>query len=53
MFQKISLAILSLALAIALLPGCAGMKGSGHRESNSEVMLLSLGSTNGELAPCG
>lgn len=40
-------------LAIALLPGCAGMMGTERRDTNAEVLLVSFGSVNGELAPCG
>lgn len=40
-------------LAVAGLSGCAGWIGSDQRESNAEVILLSFGSTNGEIEPCG
>jgi hypothetical protein len=52
MLRRSSLAALVLFFA-SLLSGCAGMMGSERRESNAEVQLLSFGSTNGELAPCG
>jgi hypothetical protein len=40
-------------LGLALLPSCAGWMGNDRRESNAEITLLSFGSTQGELAPCG
>jgi hypothetical protein len=52
MMRMISAMLLGL-LAIALLPGCAGMMGSERRDTNAEVILTSFGSVNGELAPCG
>jgi hypothetical protein len=52
MGRKVTPALLGL-LAVALLPGCAGWIGNDRRESNAEVMILSFGSTQGELAPCG
>jgi hypothetical protein len=52
MLRIFSRATLAL-LGIALLAGCAGMMGSDRRETNAEVMLISFGGTNGELAPCG
>lgn len=52
MLRRIGFALLGL-LGITLLPNCAGMMGSDHRETNAEVLLLSYGGTNGELAPCG
>lgn len=36
-----------------LLVGCAGTAGNGKRLMNAELRLLSFGSVNGELAPCG
>ena len=38
---------------LALLPACAGLMGGERRETNAEVVLVSFGSTTGELAPCG
>jgi hypothetical protein len=52
MLRIFSRATLAL-LGIALLAGCAGMMGSERRETNAEVMLISFGGSNGELAPCG
>ena len=40
-------------LGLALLSGCAGFMANDRRESNAEVILVSFGSTNGEIAPCG
>lgn len=42
-----------IVLALGSMAGCAGLMGSERRETNAEVLVLSLGSTNGELAPCG
>ncbi len=50
MLQRLSLALLVLVL---LVSGCAGLMGNDRRETNAEVRILSFGSTNGELAPCG
>jgi hypothetical protein len=47
---------LSLALAallMLLLEGCAGTIGSGRRLTNADVTVVSYGSIQGELAPCG
>lgn len=52
MLRSFSAGLLAL-LALAILPGCAGLMGNERRETNAEVILLSFGSTNGELAPCG
>lgn len=52
MLRKLSRATLAL-LGIALLAGCAGMMGGDRRETNAEVVLISFGGSNGELAPCG
>ena len=52
MFREYSRAILG-ALVLALISGCAGWIGGDRRDSNSEIILVSFGSTNGELAPCG
>jgi hypothetical protein len=38
---------------LALLPSCAGWMGNDQRESNAGVVLISFGTTQGELAPCG
>jgi hypothetical protein len=46
-------ATLLVLLAIAMLPGCAGMMGNERRDTNAEVVLVSFGSVSGELAPCG
>ena len=39
---------------LVFLEGCAGLYGgSSKRQSNAELTLISFGSINGELAPCG
>lgn len=52
-----SMRMLSLALAallLALLEGCAGTRGGGDRRwTNADVTIVSFGSVQGELAPCG
>ena len=54
MFRRLGLGLPAFLLVLwGLLPGCAGMMGSERRETNAEVVLVSFGSTNGELAPCG
>jgi hypothetical protein len=53
--------IARIAIGLALLgvlmvvEGCAGLFGGGgsHRLTNADVTLVSFGSINGELAPCG
>jgi hypothetical protein len=52
MLRRTSPYLLGL-LGIGLIAGCAGLVGGDRRESNAEVVLVSFGSTNGELAPCG
>ncbi len=52
MMRMLSATLLVL-LAIAMLPGCAGMMGTERRDTNAEMILTSYGSINGELAPCG
>lgn len=51
--MRILSATLFVLIAIAMMPGCAGMMGSERRDTNAEVILTSYGSVNGELAPCG
>jgi hypothetical protein len=52
-----SVRLLAPALLVGLLSileGCAGMAGkSEKRLSNADLVLVSFGSINGELAPCG
>ncbi|MCA9757602.1 MAG: hypothetical protein KDA27_17485 [Candidatus Eisenbacteria bacterium] len=43
----------SLAAVMALSIGCAGTQTSDKRLSNADVSLISFGSVNGEVAPCG
>jgi hypothetical protein len=52
MLRQLSPVLLGL-LGLALLPGCAGWMGGERRESNTEVILISFGSTNAEITPCG
>jgi len=52
MNPRISSAIL-VSLGVAFLSGCAGFMGAERRQTNTEVILVSFGSTMGELAPCG
>lgn len=47
---QLALAVLFLAAGLA---GCASWIGGDQRESNAEVILVSFGSTNGEIEPCG
>lgn len=49
--RLISLA--AFALLLVLLEGCAGTMGGGRRVTNADVTLVSFGSVQGELAPCG
>ena len=52
MLRKLSPIPIGL-LTVALLTSCAGWIGNDRRESNTEVILVSFGATNGEIAPCG
>lgn len=52
MVRQLNAVLLGL-LGLALLPGCAGWMGGERRESNAEVVLISFGSTNAEISPCG
>ena len=52
MVRQLSSVLLGL-FGLALLSGCAGWMGGERRESNAEVVLISFGSTNAEISPCG
>lgn len=42
------------AVCVALIEGCAGgYNANGGRVMNADVTLLSFGTVQGELAPCG
>ena len=43
----------SLVGLLMILEGCAGLYGGGQRKTNADVTIISFGSLNGELAPCG
>ncbi len=45
--------VASLVGILMVLEGCAGLYGGGKRLTNADVSLISFGSVNGELAPCG
>ena len=45
--------IASMVGILMVLEGCAGSYGGGGRATNADVTLISFGSVNGELAPCG
>ena len=45
--------VASLVALLAYLEGCAGLYGGGKRQTNAELTLVSFGSVNGELVPCG
>ncbi len=38
---------------LLVFEGCAVLHGGGARRTNADVNLISFGSLNGELAPCG
>ena len=38
---------------LAILEGCAAYRGSGQRLTNADLTIVSFGSVQGELAPCG
>lgn len=43
----------ALAGLLVLLEGCAAYRGSGERLTNADLTIVSFGSLQGELAPCG
>ncbi len=45
--------LLLASLVLALVQACAGGYQAGKRPVNADLVLLSFGSVNGELAPCG
>jgi hypothetical protein len=54
--MKNHLSPVGLGLSTALLLGltaCAGLFGGGRRPTNVELDIISFGSLNGELSPCG
>jgi hypothetical protein len=38
---------------LVVLEGCAAYRGSGKRLTNADLTIVSFGSLQGELAPCG
>jgi len=54
--MKLPIRVLGCAAMVVLLfflEGCAGLYGGAKRKSNADLTLVSFGSINGELAPCG
>ena len=54
--MKLPIRLIGCAALVALLmvlEGCAGLYGGAKRKSNADLTLVSFGSINGELAPCG
>jgi hypothetical protein len=45
--------LIALAGLLVMMEGCAAYRGSGKRLTNSDLTLVSFGSVQGELAPCG
>ncbi len=47
--------IAGMVSLLMILEGCAGLYGGGggRRLTNADLTLISFGSINGELAPCG
>ncbi len=45
--------VISFVGLLMALEGCAALHGGGARKTNADVTLISFGSMNGELAPCG
>ena len=43
----------AMVALLMFLEGCAGLYGGAKRKSNADLTLVSFGSVNGELAPCG
>jgi hypothetical protein len=42
-----------LLFAISLVIGCGGANAGEQRLTNADVSIISFGSLNGEIAPCG
>ena len=55
MKAMVQTAVLGLAVVVlGGLLGCAGSAGNqGERLSNAELVFVTFGSVNGEVAPCG
>jgi len=51
--RSVRLLGVTLAGLLVLLEGCAGIQGGGKRLTNADVTLVSFGSIQGELKPCG
>jgi hypothetical protein len=45
--------LVALIGLLAVLEGCAAYRGSGERLTNADLTIVSFGSLQGELAPCG
>jgi hypothetical protein len=45
--------LVALIGLLAVLEGCAAYRGSGKRLTNADLTIVSFGSLQGELAPCG
>jgi hypothetical protein len=46
--------VAAMVSLLMVLEGCAGLYGGkGKRLTNADLTLISFGSINGELAPCG
>ncbi|MEZ4653237.1 MAG: hypothetical protein R3E12_06420 [Candidatus Eisenbacteria bacterium] len=43
----------SLLLGFATVLGCAGANAGEKRLTNADLSIISFGSINGEIAPCG
>jgi hypothetical protein len=42
-----------LLFAASVVVGCAGANAGDQRLSNADLSIISFGSLNGEVAPCG
>jgi hypothetical protein len=45
--------LIALVGLLVVLEGCAAYRGSGKRLTNADLTIVSFGSVQGELAPCG
>lgn len=48
-----SMGLVGLLFAASLAVGCGGANAGDRRLTNADLSIISFGSVNGEIAPCG
>lgn len=48
-----TMGLAGLLFTISLVIGCGGASAGEERLSNADLSIISFGSLNGEIAPCG